>query len=109
MILEKTCNAESQDNWPVLSSRGSLANSVTKGEHSIELVQFTSAMHVEMIEEERKVIHLEKTAPRDDIVMMIDGETFCVPRRTCQRSLRRKMIRCSLLSNYTKTCRGNSN
>ena len=30
-------------------------------------------------------------------------------RRTCQRPIRRKMIRCSLLSKYTKACRGNSN
>ena len=51
VISEKTGDAEYQDNRSVLSSRGSLASSLVKSEHSIELVQLSSrvasAMYVE--------------------------------------------------------------
>ena len=52
VISEKTGNAEYRDNRLVLlSSRGSLASSLVKSEHSIELVQLASrvasAMHAE--------------------------------------------------------------
>ena len=51
VISEKTGDAEYRDNRSVLSSRGSLASSLTKSEHSIELAQLTShvasAMHAE--------------------------------------------------------------
>ena len=51
VTLEKTGDAEYRDNRSVLSSRGSLASSLTKSEHSIELAQLTShvtsAMHAE--------------------------------------------------------------
>ena len=79
VILEKTGDAEYRDN----RSRGSLSSAPTKSEHSIELVQLTShvasAMHAEKGEQKKESEPLHKTARRDDIVMMIDGETFCVP------------------------------
>ena len=82
MISEKTGDAEYQDNRSVLSSRGSLASSLTKSEHSIELAQLTShvasAMHAEKGEAEGSEPPY-KTARSGDIVMVIDGETFCVP------------------------------
>ena len=52
MISEKTGDAEYQDNWSVLSSRGGLAGELIKSEHSIELAQISycvdSAMHGEI-------------------------------------------------------------
>ena len=55
VILEKTGDSEYRDNRSVLSSRGSLSSSLTKSEHSIELVQLTShvtsTMHAEKGEE----------------------------------------------------------
>ena len=55
VILEKTGDAESQDNQSVLSPRGSLASSLTQSEHSIKLAQLpshvASAMHAEKGEE----------------------------------------------------------
>ena len=52
VILEKTRDSEYRDNRSVLSSRGSLSSSLTKSEHSIELVQLTS--HV------TSTVHAEK-------------------------------------------------
>ena len=82
VISEKTGDAEYRDKRSVLSSRGSLARSLTKSEHSIELAQLTShvasAMHAEKGEAEESEPPY-RIARSGDIVMVIDGETFCVP------------------------------
>ena len=51
-----------------------------------------------------------KAARSSDIVMVIDGETFCVPEEDVPRSITRTMMaRCFPPSKYTKACRENSN
>ena len=81
VISEKTGNAEYRDNRSVLSSREGLAGELIKSEHSIELAQLTShvasAMHAEKGEAEESEPPY-RTARSGDIVMVIDGETFCV-------------------------------
>ena len=75
VISEKTGDAAYRDNRSVVSSRGGLAGELIKSEYSIELAQLTShadasAMHAEKGEAQE--------SESDDIVMVIDGETFCV-------------------------------
>ena len=81
VISEKTDNSEYRDSWSVLSSHGGLAGELIKSEHSIELAQLTShvasAMHAPKGEAEESEPPY-RTTRSGDIVMVIDGETFCV-------------------------------
>ena len=81
VISEKTDNSEYRDNRSMLSSHGSLVSSLSKSEHSIELAQLTShvasALHAEKGEAEESEPPY-RTTRSGDIVMVIDGETFCV-------------------------------
>ena len=106
VISENTGDAEYRDNRSVLSSRGSLTSSLTKSEHSIELAQLTShvasAMHAEKGEAEESEPPY-KTARSGDIVMVIDGETFCVPEEDMPKVyFEEDDDRCFPLSKYTK-------
>ena len=79
VILEEMGDAEYRDNRSVLPSHGGLVRELTKSEHSIELVQLTFHVASAMGRIKKESEPPYKTASRDDIVMMIDGETFCVP------------------------------
>ena len=50
-----------------------------------------------------------KTARRDDIVIMIDGETFCVPEEDVPKVYYEGDDQVTLLSKHTRASRGNSN
>ena len=81
VISEKTDNSEYRDNRSVLSSRGGLAGELIKREHSIELAQLTSHVASAMHAEKGEAVESEppyRTTRSGDIVMVIDGETFCV-------------------------------
>ena len=91
VISEKTGGAESfsygltQTSFlqlfrSVMSSRGGLACSLAQSEHSIELSQLMLLPRcTPRREKQRKSEPPYKTARSGDIVMVIDGETFCVP------------------------------
>ena len=91
VISEKTDDAEYQDNRSGLSSCGGLASSLTKSEHSIELVQLAShvvfAMHAE-------------TSNDDDLFAKVKGLISDMIARLEEKARRPQMLFTMLLQMF---------